>query len=180
MSERDKRIIWDYCPSCAHKHLTAAYAALTSEVSTDPEFEVHVPADRVFAARARILQREADAGYAGNLDAAIGCLAMAEGECYDRQQATAYREERLTLAGELRSTTFFMTPFTLSELAAGHIVEAFREIGEPLSENRALSTALINGSFHVVNVVEYLDALRAAIFMVADTYCLRGERNAKS
>ena len=71
--EKDKSMIWDDCPECARKHLSAAYAALTGAADGG-----YAPDWEILLARAVIAENERRAGYAGNIDLAAGCLAMAE------------------------------------------------------------------------------------------------------
>ena len=71
----DKTLIWEDCPACAYKHLTAAYAGATIPGIEEPLY-AHI-AD-VMAARSVIANRECEAGYTGNRALAAGCLAFAE------------------------------------------------------------------------------------------------------
>ena len=170
--EKDKSLIWDDCPSCAYKHLTAAYAALTSLGGG----ACWVPAAGVYAARAEIAIRESRTGYPGNMALAIGCLAMAEIECEDTGMANAYRDLRLELT-EGRRPTVGLSPSRAEAYAAAHLTEALREL--PALADRINVCGLISGSdFNYDNPSEVKELLRTNIKWLADTYELNKGTNA--
>lgn len=170
MSEetKDKSLIWEDCAQCAYKHLTAAYAALTSVIGNREEMNICKPDDVVFYARAHILKREADAGYTGNLDLAIGCLAMAEQTAVERDIAEVYRALRRYWSGETSLVGCFCPSVDLASYAAGHIIEAIREL--PSLDDRGGLLCVYGGSFVTDDVSSVLSALREAIKWLKDTY----------
>lgn len=89
-------VIWSNCPACAYKHLTTAYAALT----TVPQCHVRlqVPLAEVLLARARIAGAEAAAGYRGNVALAVGCANLVE-ESNQGPVRAGLRQFRLALTG---------------------------------------------------------------------------------
>jgi hypothetical protein len=125
-TSKDKQLIWDDCPACAYKHLTAAYAALTMQVGPVKL----VRPEKIYLARAIIAIREYQSGYVGNLALAQGCLAMAEvaeGVC--PVSADSYRESRLRLTrGEIDTATCGLPAPGLTAVAYAHYVEALREL----------------------------------------------------
>lgn len=122
-------LIWGDCPQCSYKHLAAAYAALTTAGM--------VP-KRLFAlgaelenARAFICLLEAEAGYTGNADLAVGCLALAEGypdvDCVGG--AAQVRGARLlAMAGDYAGARKALQPPHAHALATAHVYEARREL----------------------------------------------------
>ena len=120
----DKRFIWEDCPACAHKHLTAAYAILTSvPFAKVPE------AWEIYAARANIAYREYCAGYLGNLSLAIGCLHAAEGERGSPGRlrgSFSYDEVGLAVRFVENGGVFPVAPTPAFVFA--HVTEALREL----------------------------------------------------
>jgi len=169
MEAQDKKLIWEDCPACAYKHLTAAYAALTALQAGD--FDTPSETD-VFLGRAVIALREAEAGYEGNRDLAAGCLAMAE-TCLEQYKAykRSVRHLRLSLQnpdcdlpGVIRqvSDMFSGDPVVM---ARAHVAEARRELpGLPVQPPD----------------VEPRDWLRQSILWVKETYELGGRDEAKA
>lgn len=161
----DKGRIWDDCAQCAYKHLTAAYAALTSPEGARMRV---LPPWLVYTARAWIAYSESRTGYAGNLDLAAGCLAMAE-TCAPEETRAGLRSARLsiTAGGEWGPEGL---PVTDDAMAFAHVVEAFRELPE-LSDRWSAScfdfTATNGDSTGLQSV---LDSLSAAIQWVAETF----------
>ena len=122
--EKDKSMIWDDCPECARKHLAAAYAALAG-----PADGGFAPDWEVLLARAVIAEGERRAGYAGNIDLAIGCLAMAELQPdVDPAVAAEIRGERLRQSASRDAGPLRLGRFPgRSAFAAAHLLEACRE-----------------------------------------------------
>ena len=122
-----KGLIWEDCPACAYKHLTAAYVALATVRQDFSVFSQCCKWD-VLMARAEILVREARDGYTGNLAVAIGCVAMAEsfGYTMPTRERRPAREWRLKLmAGDLTANLGYTYRPVVEALA--HIAEAVRE-----------------------------------------------------
>lgn len=168
MEGKDKSLIWEDCAQCAYKHLTAAYAALTSV--TGPRY---VPAHRVYLARAQIAIREAEAGYVGNRDLAVGCLAMAETLGYDEDNLTFsggahIRELRLELTSG--GTSRFFVPCVGADAYAGaHFIEALRELPE-LASRIYVRDLLGDGGFTCDNPIAFREDLVKLIKWLKDTY----------
>ena len=172
MEAQDKRLIWEDCPACAYKHLTAAYAALTALTALqDGDFDTPSETD-VFLGRAVIALREAEAGYEGNRDLAAGCLAMAE-TCPERHKAykRPVRHLRLSLQnpdcdlpGVIRLVVgmFSGDPVVM---AHAHVAEARRELP-------GLPGQLPDAGLR--------DWLRQSILWVKETYELGGRDEAKA
>lgn len=171
--EKDKSLIWDDCPACAYKHLTAAYAALTS-LGARP---YNVTAEEVYHARAEIALQEAAMGYSGNFALAMGCLAMAETVSDSESSAQDVRKVRLALL-EGRPSWIILPPLSAEALAIAHITEAAREL--PALSNHIIG-CLINedGSANLAECMpELVDDLRLEIKWLADTYELNKGTNA--
>lgn len=162
MEGKDKTLIWDDCPQCALKHLTAAYAALTSEPITD-EGRDYVDSEDILIARHHITYAEYKAGYTGNLALAIGCLALAEVESVDK--ADVYRDWRLAIIEDRPAVMLGAVP-SLRAMAVAHLTEAVREL--PCIAERFSGWS--NGSFYIGDGVDLLDALKLSIKWVMDTY----------
>lgn len=125
----DKKMIWDDCPQCAYKHLAAAYAEMTDKGAHC----MWLDGEAIFAARAAIAMAEVRAGYLGNIDLAVGCLASAEIRA-EYCHASMYRQVRMLLQlGRLEDADASLVRPTAG-WAEAHIVEAMRELGE-LSED---------------------------------------------
>lgn len=124
LGTKDKSMIWDDCPECARKHLAAAYAALAG-----PADGGFAPDWEVLLARAVIAEGERRAGYAGNIDLAIGCLAMAELQPdVDPAVAAEIRGERLRQSASRDAGPLRLGRFPgRSAFAAAHLLEACRE-----------------------------------------------------
>lgn len=167
METRDKSLIWEDCAQCAYKHLTAAYAALTSVAG--PQY---VPAHKVYIARAQIALREEEAGYRGNRDLAIGCLAMAETLEYGDPQLADIGNTLRQLRLELTTTpcTRFHLPIVGPEAYAGaHFTEAIRELPE-LADRMPVSEWLMGGEFNCENPLEFRETLIKQIKWLKGTY----------
>lgn len=115
------------CPACVYKHLTAAYALLTlgSGIAWNHD-EVGV-----LIARALIALDEYTAGYRGNVDLAVGCLAAAECYCKNVHVRAVLRKARLALPKRVawvRKEIETIAEQSLSTVATAHLVEAQREL----------------------------------------------------
>lgn len=168
-----KSRVWTDCPACAVKHLSAAYAALTSpHVAGKPFYATEWD---VLAARAVIAVREWETGYIGNLAVAEGCLALAETlPCADAEQRKAWRAARLALAsGRAPDLALdILTPPPLVALAAGHIVEALREL--PALADRTDAQSMFScGGFEPESNRDVLEWLVDSVAWVTKTYELR-------
>lgn len=161
MSEtKDKTRIWNDCATCAYKHLTAAYAAMTAEPS---EVSASVDGDTLMNARAAIALREYESGYAGNLHLAAGCLGMAE--LLAGEDADSFREARLALPRQ----TFGVPRFGAHAWAGANFVEALREFPELSSRVQAHKWVAADG-FYVDSVPEFLEMLIDQIDWLSKTY----------
>lgn len=116
------------CEHCAHKHLTAAYALLTSNASPD---NAVASVTSVLMARAMITTAESFNGYKGNIDLAKGCLAAAEALTRNEEKAWFYRDVRLHL-DELGNREATLGAFNnepdIAAHAFAHLAEAHREL----------------------------------------------------
>jgi hypothetical protein len=131
----DKKNIWDDCPACAYKHLTAAYALLTNGT---PWGNFYVEAEIKLIARAVITCGEAMTGYLGNAALASGCLAAAEGSYAghdDPEKAAEVRVVRMRLGAEpltkdlFRAVRGLLPPdIQIEGCIAAHLAEAAREL----------------------------------------------------
>lgn len=121
----DKNLIWDDCAQCAYKHLSAAYAEMTQRGVACSWMD----SESVLIARAAIALSEVRAGYKGNIDIAIGCLAAAEVRA-DSSHASQYRWVRMRLQGGKFEEAMdgFVNPTT--GWVEAHITEAVRELSE--------------------------------------------------
>lgn len=169
MEAQDKKLIWEDCPACAYKHLTAAYAALTALQAGD--FNTPSETD-VFLGRAVIALGEAEAGYEGNRDLAAGCLAAAEdgpetGKTYKwkvRHLRLSLQNPDCDLPDVIRQVSgmFSGDPVVM---ARAHVTEARRELpglpGQPPDAGLR-------------------DWLRQSILWVKETYELGGRDEAKA
>jgi hypothetical protein len=165
---KDKSLIWDDCPACAFKHLSAAYAALTAADLVRPE----VPASEIYAARAVIAIRESQTGYTGNLALAAGCLAMAE--CLNGGEAEAYRLARLDLTTGARDTELYFSMPRPAAFAAAHFTEALREL-PALADRMQVAKYLGAHGFRCGTVSEMLDVLRTQILWLTEAYELEAK-----
>lgn len=153
----DKTLIWEDCPACAYKHLTAAYAAITTPGIEEPLY-AHVT--EVLAARSIIANRECEAGYIGNRALAAGCLALAE-TCFgvESGQLKEFRDARLALGKDFEE---HLPAPSLSALAGAHITEALREL--PALASRTYSDELFtHGNFDPDSLQSLRDWLRETI-----------------
>ena len=163
MDDKDKSMIWEDCPACAYKHLTAAYSSLTAADLVRPE----VPTSEVYAARAVVAIRESQTGYTGNLALAAGCLAMAE--CLNEEEAPAYRDARLALMeGRGTAEICFGIPRP-GAFAAAHFTEALREL-PALADRVQVEKYFSPHGFKGGGLPEALDMLREQIKWVSETY----------
>lgn len=122
---KDKNVIWDDCAQCAYKHLAAAYAEMTQRGVMCSWMD----SESVLIARAAIALSEVKAGYKGNIDIAIGCLAAAETRA-DSCNAGMYRQVRLQLQeGRVEEAVDGLVRPTTGWVEA-HITEAVRELSE--------------------------------------------------
>lgn len=122
---KDKDMIWDDCAQCAYKHLAAAYAEMTQRGCACSWMD----SESVLAARAVIALSEVEAGYKGNIDIAVGCLAAAETRA-EPCHASMYRQVRLYLqAGRVEEAIDGLVRPTTGWVEA-HITEAVRELAE--------------------------------------------------
>jgi len=169
MEAQDKKLIWEDCPACAYKHLTAAYAALTALKAGD--FDAPSEAG-VLLGRAVIALGEAEAGYEGNRDLAAGCLAAAEaspetGKAYKwkvRHLRLSLWNPDCDLPDALRqvSDMFSGDPVVM---AHAHVTEARRELPD------------LPGQLPDVGLRDWL---RQSILWVKETYELGGRDEAKA
>ena len=175
MEGKDKSLIWEDCAACAYKHLTAAYAALTSVAG--PQY---IPAYEVYLARAQIALREVEAGYEGNRDLAAGCLAMAEVvECSGHQGLPKFGDtiRQLRLEISSGSETRFFVPYVESGAYAGaHFIEAIRELPE-LADRMPVREWMSDGGFVCENPLEFREALVKQLKWVKDTYEIGKEKH---
>jgi hypothetical protein len=186
-TETRKALIWEDCPACAYKHLTAAYAAVTT-----PEFpiraEVYVHPSELLMARAVIAIREFRTGYRGNLALAAGCLALAE-NCFGitPEELNEFRCARMhlttgecggTCAGAEDAENALREP-SLAAFAGAHICEALRELPE-LADRTYAGAFFDSGAFSPDSVKDLQNWLRENIKWVADTYELFPNQEEKS
>jgi hypothetical protein len=174
---KDKTKIWTDCAECAYKHLTTAYALLTSNpvwASRDSRNFDDVPGE-VFLARARIAAQEVLDGYTGNTDLVVGCLSVAEG-CTDVEgQHKAVREMRLYIVKTGVVNGVLGIRASRECMAVAHIHEAVRElpeIGEGDPQGGMLRNAL---DYHGVSIG--LNALTELIAWVRTTYEIGGKND---
>lgn len=170
MEAQDKKLIWEDCPACAYKHLTAAYAAMT-EASYAGLLRVVNERASVAKARAAIALGEYLNGYDGNLDLAVGCLAMAEvyGEPFVRQYRVALSAGSCG-GQEIRDILYFLLKdCTPRAVAEAHVIEAFREL--PALGGLGDADRSVEGA---------LGWLREKILWVKETYELGGRDEAKA
>lgn len=157
----DKRFIWEDCPACAHKHLTAAYAILTSvPFAKVPE------AWEIYAARANIAYREYCTGYLGNLSLAIGCLHAAEGERdLPEGYAEVFRTTRLGWqSGVWKTEVYFPSP---PAFVFAHVTEALRELPSLWEAFEQVLGGKVNDEGE-----DLRDTLRRSIHGLEELYCL--------
>jgi len=153
---KDKNVIWDDCAQCAYKHLAAAYAEMTQRGVACSWMD----SESVLIARAVIVLSEVNAGYKGNIDIAIGCLAAAETRA-ESCHASMYRQVRLLLqAGRIEEAVDGLVRPTTGWVEA-HITEAVRELSE-VSE----------GEFDLedMNYEEMLEWLKKKLNYLRETY----------
>lgn len=164
--EKDKRLIWEDCPQCAYKHLTAAYAALTSP-GAQRSWDAGVSGDRVYWARALIAAHEYESGYVGNRDLELGCYAAAESASDCDIARKSLRDARLTIQ---RGQTPKIIPRYPGDaaMAAGHIAEAMREL-PALADRSSL------GCVTAKAYSEVREWVRQNILWVKETYELSKE-----
>lgn len=160
----DKTMIWEDCPACAYKHLTAAYAGATIPGIEEPLY-AHI-AD-VMAARSVIANRECEAGYTGNRALAAGCLAFAE-TCFgvETEQIKEFREARLALGKDFED---HIVPPLPAALIGAHISEALRELPS-LAHRTYIDDLFTNGNFDPESLQQLRDWLRESIKWVWDEY----------
>lgn len=160
----DKSMIWEDCPACAYKHLTAAYAGATIPGIEEPLY-AHI-AD-VMAARSVIANRECEAGYTGNRALAAGCLAFAE-TCFgvETEQIKEFREARLALGKDFED---HIVPPLPAALIGAHISEALRELPS-LAHRTYIDDLFTNGNFDPESLQQLRDWLRESIKWVWDEY----------
>ena len=164
--EQDKEYIWEECPACAYKHLTAAYAALTALADS----ECFATAAEILAARAVIAAHEAEDGYIGNADLAAGCLALAESlQNEPRARRKAWRDARLAIKDGATAMAGMLTHVTFAALAAAHITEALREL--PALADRTFTRDFLSyGNFSPESVPALREWLRDSIRWTRKTY----------
>ena len=166
----ENKLIKTDCAHCAHKHLTAAYAALTQITGAGGAV---LPADLVLVARFVIAAKEADAGYTGNRDLAVGCLAAAEA-FVDSERGQDYRNLRLRYLQQ--GSLVLIDPgvqglWCAASLAAAHITEAFREFPEAATWASAFADCFDrHGGFNCPDVSALLALLRTEIAKLADAF----------
>jgi hypothetical protein len=155
---KDKNVIWDDCAQCAYKHLAAAYAEMT-EIPGGAL--LWVEGEDILVARAVIALSEVRAGYKGNVDIAVGCLAAAETRA-DSAHASLYRWVRLKLQrGQVEeASNGLVNP--VRGWTEAHITEAIREFTELVEDGIPDFLAMTND--------ETLDWLKAKITYIRDTY----------
>jgi len=165
LGDKDPKLIWDDCPQCAMKHLSAAYASLTSGTPVRD-----VADEDVYVARALIAIRESETGYLGNLALAVGCLAMAELLAAGGNGGTYFRDARFrVLDRDYRHAREIINIPSAGAFAAAHLTEAMREL--PAITDRFQQERYFSDSgFHIDNVPETLDMLRKLIRWVSETY----------
>lgn len=162
----DKEMIWEDCPACARKHLSAAYAAVTMPLCGKPVF---AHAAEVLVARSIIANREREAGYRGNADLASGCLALAESLPGERQSdIAAWRAARLAPPGAEPEAALAAPSF--SAYAGAHIVEALRELPALLDRTAVKRFFTASGDFSPLLETELTDWLRESIKWVKVQY----------
>jgi hypothetical protein len=166
---KDKSKIWTDCAECAYKHLTTAYALLTSV----PIWEDRDIRDfsglpgHVFLARAQIAALEVMDGYSGNIDLVAGCLSAAE-NCWDvKAEHSVIRSRRLDLWGE-GLPLVLASSHSRECLAIAHIHEAVRELPE-IGSGDPQGGMLRNALEHQRNTIG-VDALTELIAWVRKTY----------
>lgn len=167
---KDKTKIWTDCAECAYKHLTTAYALLTSQpVWNDRDCrELEKLPGQIFLARAKIAAQEVKDGYFGNIDIVAGCLSAGE-SCHDtRDIRDMIRSWRLKLMKEDGLGPVLNYVNTPECFAIAHIHEAVRELpnigaGDP--QGGMLRNAL---EYQRNNIG--LDALAELIAWVRKTY----------
>ena len=168
----DKALIWEDCPACSLKHLSAAYAAVTSpDCGT-----IYAAQAEVLVARSIIAIRECESGYSGNSALAVGCLALAETlDCGAPDERKCWRDARLLLqSGKRREAEELILPPTLAALAGGHIAEALREL-PALADRTCLGSLFTSGDFEPDTAGGLRDWLRESIGWVCKTYELEVE-----
>lgn len=167
-ADKDATLIWDDCPQCAYKHLTAAYAAATSGCT-----QLEAAAVDVYAARAIIAISEVLSGYPGNRALAAGCLAMAEAHDY---AGGRWREARLALTGgDMDKARELLVPYPdPSAFVGAHLAEALREL-PALADRIKQDTCFCGDNFLAGGVPDFLDMLRKNIKWVYDTYELEAK-----
>lgn len=176
---KDKAMIWDDCAECAHKHLSASVAMLTSGLDLG-----YAADDEILLARAMILTQEYRAGYLGNLDLAVGCLAMAElSRTAPAERRESYRQARLAISRGGESVNYLealMTWPSPAAWAAAHLIEACREL-PAVADRICLSRWLHADGFSNLgdgtdggDKVDILETLKKAIHWVWSCYELRG------
>ena len=173
--------IWHDCAHCAHKHLTAAYAALSSLPETSSAAnEFTVKDTGILVARARVAIVEAAGGYPGNADLAAGCLALAETICGSGSAAKVLRDVRLRLAssGPNEILLAALPDCGRQALAMAHLTEAVRELpdlGLFLAESSIHAVMTVgDGAVSVQDASGLADIVRDAAGWVRKTYELNG------
>lgn len=174
----DKKNIWNDCPACAYKHLTAAYALLSSGAVPDG-FVLDMQTAHL--ARAVITLGEALTGYEGNRAVALGCLVAAEGmpgpvlSDTIRTVRVAAGEKKLT--GEVfQSVRDLLPPVRrIAGYIVAHILEAARELPEladPLQDitQMSLSFEPAEEAYVCPKALTVADELIPIIRNVEDTY----------
>ena len=164
------KLIKTDCAQCAHKHLTAAYAALTQITGAGGAV---LSADLVLVARFVVAAKEADAGYTGNRDLAVGCLAAAEAFVGSEESLT-YRNLRLRYLQQGSLVLLDLEVRRLwcaASIAAAHITEALREYPESLTWAPAFNEFFDSeGGFNCPDVAALLALLRTEIAELANTF----------
>ena len=172
MEAQDKKLIWEDCPACAYKHLTAAYAALTALTALqDGDFDTPSETD-VFLGRAVIALREAEAGYEGNRDLAAGCLAMAE-TCPEQHKAYKWLVRHLRLSLQNPDCDLpGVIRLVVGMFSGNPVVMAHAHVAEARRELPGLPGQLPDAGLR--------DWLRQSILWVKETYELGGRDEAKA
>ena len=160
------------CAQCAHKHLTAAYAALTQVTGAGGAV---LPADFVLMARFVIVAKEADAGHIGNRDLAVGCLVVAEAYA-SAERSLEYRNIRLRYLQH--GSAVLADPgvrglMCAASIAAAHIAEALREYPASAPRPDAIADYFDHdGGFNCPDTATLLELLRTEIAEIADAFAI--------
>lgn len=172
--QADKDKIWTDCAECTYKHLSAAYALLTSTTQTIRP----VAQDDVLRERAIILFTEYTLGYKGNLDLAYGCLAAIAGQTQLIQlarKALLNGTDLDTLIGNLRGDEIGDYAGDPVLVAAAHVVEALRE--RPNGYGDDTIATLQPDLLFTRSRIEVLTVLAYHIYAIRSTYELRKDKN---